>query len=553
MNRSTTSRRAVLVGAGALGIAAGLAACAEGGTPPNEAEAVDWEPPTQVPLDELEGAHVITDIEGVAPAYESWPKEAVRSVTEVPGGGGGLRTLAPTWSTAPPAVDSNEWAQQVQSEWNVSWDAQVAADWAQVGPTVLASGDLPDLMWIEFTANPSVLQAVNQGAFADLSPYLRGDAVTDFPNIAKLPRYAWDASQIANRMYIIPSTISRVNQFSVWREDWLEELGFDAGDPSTVEEFTEICREVASSRPGGSDAYPFTILDRGVGFAHEMYGAPTGWREGGGEFTSAFETDEYVEALNWAATAWKDGFFHPDALSLTGAKERELFAAGRTFTAMPSLDLFFGNGVTGMRGSLRKIDGKARAVPFKVPGATDAGPNFLGSSPGFWGGAAIPAKHQEDEEKMRELLSILNYWAAPFGTEEFLLMRFGQEGRHFEFNADGQPEPSTDPAVLAELNMNVMTQPPYQYYPAAPETALDAQTIIAERAEVLQPDPSWGLASEVAQAKSEVLDNIIKDGTREVVTGTAPVSSWEDVISEWKSAGGDEVRADLEELFAQNQ
>lgn len=555
MNGSSTTRRTVLAGAGALGLTSVLAACggSGGGSAPGSASTATWQAPAQMPLDEFEGAHFVDDIEGVAPAYESWPKEAITSVSKAPGSGGDLRTLAPTWSTAPPAVDSNTWAQDVQTRWNVSWNAQVAADWAQVGPTVLASGDLPDLMWIEYTANPAILQAVNQGAFADLSPYLQGDAVKDFPNIAKLPSYAWDVSKVNNRLFVVPSTISRVNQFSVWREDWLKAAGFEGGDPASVDEFTEICREILKAKPGGKTVYPFSILDRGVTFGHEMFGAPTGWREEGGAFTSTYETDEYAEALNWAAQAWKDGLYHPDALSLTGAKEREMFSSGQSFTAMPSLDLFYGNGITGMRGTLAGVDADAVAVPFKVPGATDAGPNYLGSSAGYWGGGAIPSKYQDDEEKMRELLSILNYWVAPFGTEEFLLMHYGIEGRHFDFNADGQPEPTKDQAVLDELNMNVMTQPAYQYYPAAPATAVEAQTVIKERAAVLQPDPSWGLASEVRQAKTEVLSNIITDGTREVVTGSKPVSAWADVVAGWKSAGGDEVRADLEALFAESK
>lgn len=554
MNSFTIKRRTAVAGTATLGLAAALTACggsgsARGGNQGNE----EWKPPTQVALDQIEGSHIVDDVDGVAPAYESWPEKAVRSVPKAPGNGEELRTLAPTWSTVPPAVGQNKWAQGIQSALNVKWNAQIAADWAQVGPAVLSSGDLPDLMWIEYTSNPAVLQAVNQGAFADLSPYLSGDAVKDFPNIAKLPSYAWETSKIANRMYIIPSTISRINQFSVWRQDWVQDLGFDGGDPKSVDEFTTICEEVTKSMPGGVNSYPFATLGRGLGFAQEMFGAPSGWREEDGKFTSAYETDEYIEALKWAAEAWKKGFFHPDALSLNGSKEREMFAAGQSFTALPSLDLYFGNGKTGMRGTLASIDSAARPAPFKVPGATDSGPNFLGSSPGFWGGAAIPKKYEDDEKKMRELLSILNYWAAPFGTEEFLLMRFGQEGRHFTFDDNGQPKPTENRGILDELNMNVMTQPAYLYYPAQPNTAIEAQTIIKERAEVLQPDPSWGLASEVSQSKSEVLSNIVGDGTRSIISGSEPISKWADIVAKWKSSGGDAVRADYEKLFEENQ
>src|SRR5690606_7777750 len=44
------------------------------------------------------------------------------------------------------------------------------------------------------------------------------------------------------------------------------------------------------------------------------------------------------------------------------------------------------------------------------------------------------------EEKVTEILAVLNYCAAPFGTVEYMAYRYGEEGTHHELNDDGAPE-----------------------------------------------------------------------------------------------------------------
>ena len=59
----------------------------------------------------------------------------------------------------------------------------------------MAGGDLPDLILLNtgLGAAPNVPQFL-QAQCADLSPYLSGDAVKDYPNLAALPTSAWKNS-----------------------------------------------------------------------------------------------------------------------------------------------------------------------------------------------------------------------------------------------------------------------------------------------------------------------------------------------------------------------
>ncbi len=547
----TLNRRTLMIAsfAAAAVATAGCSSNTPGTAPSTAGEGLIW--PTQVPLEKLPGAH-ISDVPGVAPAYEQWPNPSRQSVKTPPGSGGNLRTLAPTWSTAPPPIAKNKWAQEVQKDLNVKWSPEITADYGQVIPTTLASGKLPDLMFLEWTSNPSVLQAMQQGAFADLTPHLTGDKIKDYPNLANFPEYAWKASALLNKLWIVPNTLSKVNQFDVWRMDWVESLGH-SGPAETTDQFLEICKDVTEKKPGGRDCYAFTTLDRGTFLAREMHAVPNEWSEKDGKFSFMFEEESYAKALEWAAKCWKEGLFHPDALSMDWAKSRDLWAAGKTFIEFASLDLFFGNGETGMRGSLFKADPQAKGEHFIPPGATDAGPNLLGSSVGFWGGAGISAEHEKDEKKMKELLSILDYWVAPFGTQEFLLMRHGIEGRHFTFNKDGQPEPTNDAGAQEELNMNVLAAPVFLYYPAKPQTAVEAQAIVEANLAHIQPNAAWGLVSDTWMRKSAALGNIVSDTVRKIVTGEEKVTSLDAAVQSWRSAGGDAARKEFEEAFAEKK
>lgn len=548
MSDSFISRRKAFGIAGGLSAAVALSACGgQGGSKAPTKAGGAYVRPASLPLEEFEGVR-LSKTPGIAPAYEKWPAVTKASQASAPGSGGPLKTLGPTWDTTPPAVENNPWAQQVEKALNVKWTAGIAADYDQVSAAVLASGDLPDLMFIEYTSNAAILQALQQGAFADLSPYLAGDKAKDYPNIAKLPAYAWDASARFRKTWIVPNTLSRIHQADVWRTDWVRAVGHDGSDPKSVEQFTQLLTDIKNKKPGKCDGYPITTLDRGIQIAREIFRAPTNWREEGGKFTHMIETEEFKQGLQWAASCWKAGLFNPDAITLNWSKEREMFASGRVFMTLNTIvGLFGSNGVTE---KIREIDPSAAIDTFIVPGAKPEGPNLVGTSPGFWGGAAINAKHQKDEKKMKELLRILDYWVAPFGTKEFLLTRFGVEGRQFTFGAPGQIVPTTNKALRDEMNLNSMAAPAYFYFPTAPEKGREVQQIMEKRAEHYLVDPTWNLSSSVYMQKMAPLQNIIDDATRGIVTGKNPLSDWDETIKRWKSSGGDASRADFEKEFA---
>jgi putative aldouronate transport system substrate-binding protein len=58
-----------------------------------------------------------------------------------------------------------------------------------------------------------------------------------------------------------------------------------------------------------------------------------------------------------------------------------------------------------------------------------------------------------------------------------------------------------------------------------------------------------GLFSDTWSRKQGQLGTIVNDGQNEILSGRKPVSSWDDVLATWKSAGGDQVRRQYEEAL----
>ncbi|MBE1609158.1 hypothetical protein [Actinopolymorpha pittospori] len=501
--------------------------------------------PDYAPPQELPGS-IISKAEGVCPAYTQFPAKPFRSVKARPGRGGSIRALVPTWTVPPPSLAENEWAKELDRRLGVKYVPNVAVDYDAKVATTLAGGDLPDLLFAIPGGAPVVLQTLLQGGFTDLTEYLSGSNIKKYPNLELLPTYAWRSSAVENRLYGAPNTLSFINQFDIYRRDLAKNLGYTAL-PANGDEMFDMLTGFAKKNTGG-DAWTFGSVVRGIRLAQEMFRVPTNWRSGtDGGLTYYIETDEFEAALEYANRLWDAKCYHPDALSNSDTKERELFVAGKLLIHWSSLDIYFGNGLSGIEGQMRRVVPGADPQYFLPPGHDGGKCNPTGSSPGSYGVAAIPSEIGKDKGRVEELLNIMNYWAAPFGSEEFLFLHFGIEGRHFNFNTDGQPVPVDDARVLSEMTMNVLCGPAFQYYPSHPQTAVTAQKIIARNAPLVLKDPTVGLVSRTAMRQSSALSQLVTDYTNQIVSGRKPVNAVGELRQQWRSRGGDRIRDEYQE------
>src|SRR5262249_48585290 len=124
-------------------------------------------------------------------AFESYPRPPFTSVASTPAHGGSVSACLLDWGPPPPGKAKNPWAQELDKRLGTKWDPTVipAASYDTKVAAILASGDIPDVMWVQPDFQQPVAQAVQQGAFVDLSEVLAGDGVKKYPNIATVPSY----------------------------------------------------------------------------------------------------------------------------------------------------------------------------------------------------------------------------------------------------------------------------------------------------------------------------------------------------------------------------
>ena len=182
-----------------------------------------------------------------------------------------------------------------------------------------------------------------------------------------------------------------------------------------------------------------------------------------------------------------------------------------------------------------------------VPFGHDGGkPSYFNGTGGF--GVAFLKKASPD--RIRELLRVANYLAAPFGTEEFLFQHSGLKDVHFTYDPNGNPVQT--PKGVAENQLNL------GYYCSPPDVIFNSQTpsgeyvkVAHDQQEVLAPmgvpDPTIGLYSATNASKGATLNQAITDKLNDIISGRAPLSAYDQMVQDWRANGGDLIRKELQD------
>jgi putative aldouronate transport system substrate-binding protein len=315
------------------------------------------------------------------------------------------------------------------------------------------------------------------------------------------------------------------------RTDLIRQRGLNAA-PASYADFAELAKGMTDAR---AHHWAFGAAKGTITFIGIMLGVPNVWREEGGRFTSEYETAERKEALARTAELAKAGVFHPDAF---GGK-------------LQVRDLF-GNGTLGF-----DSDGYAAwdllADTYGVEVGTLTAPKFGGGGTAAHRAEAtafaITAFKKADKDRLRQLLRICNWLAAPLGTSEYMFRKFGVEGTHYTMK-DGKPAPTDKGKVEVALPLDYLASPPNILGPGD-RARVDAQRAYQEKVvPTIVRNPSDGLYSATSVDKAGQMSEIIDAAELDIVSGRKPVSSWDDAVKTWRQAGGDAARGEYEKAYA---
>jgi putative aldouronate transport system substrate-binding protein len=537
----TFDRREII---GATAAAAGVAALS---TVPAAAQGTPAATPA-VP----EGA-MVSSVEGVPIAYTTFP-EPFRTVEGVPGSGSTVRALILSYSPPPTEKDDNQFWQELETRLGVTWEPELVPidSYGERISTVFAGGDLPEIMFLlPSTTRPIIYEAIDQGAFYDFTDLVESGGLSDYPNLAAYPAYQWDATRINGRIWGVPKPVLRNNDPTFYRKDWGDALGFETLSDGTV--VHDLLIGMSKNDPDGNGTEDTWGLCPYGGtwfnfIINQMFKVPWGWRlNDDGTLTNALETDEYRQSLEYIVELFNGGAYHPDAASLNVSQASDLLLGGQAGMATNGFAAVFGP--SGFRHEIKEIVPEAVLEPVVMPGV-DGGQGVTYQTPGIFGFNAISASAAQDESKLHELLSVMNYLVAPFGSEEATFLLYGIPGVHSEeldtggYTLTDQGTADRSALVYPFLSEN------YFYYSGMPEEAEIAQKFNEEMAAVAVANPTAGLYSPTQGEVGAEIGQFVTDTYTAIVTGREPIETLDEMISGWRSRGGDQIRSEYEEAIA---
>lgn len=533
---NTFDRRRFLAGAAGL---AGLAAVAGCGDSGGNAAAPNKQPvavPAFVGFDKVKPDLLATP-DGVPNAYFRYPAEPVEFVSREVGKGGPITFLVQGTSFVP--KEKNAWLRAVIEAVNADLKPQVipSIDYEKKFQVTIAGGDLPDVIQVQPVAN---LPLVLEKQFADLSDYLSGDKIKEYPGLASIQTSAWQISTLNGRIWGVPHPRPAAGNIVSTRGDILKSFGIGSASPelSSGEDYLELCKALTDKKRGkyALGAHPSRFI---LPALLEMTGAPNNWSVKDGKFTSVNETEEMRAALEQLVTMWKNGYIHPDSYSTPGmnitwwsggvtALYGQSFSGWSTYARLnPTWDV----GVL----TLPKWDGGGIAGKFR-------------SMAGYYAYAGLK---KADPERIKEILRILDYFASPFGTQEFLRMNYGVEGVDYTLRG-------TDPILTKQGGVEQISplfycgSQIYQniYVPGGEETVKAEHAFLSKVMPGGVKDPSLGLYSMTQSTKGATAATNLENAMGDIIQGRRSLSEWDQVVSTWRKEAGDAMRGDYEKAYA---
>ncbi|WP_338687105.1 extracellular solute-binding protein [Streptomyces acidiscabies] len=466
------------------------------------------------------------------------------SVAKKLGKGGKLTVMSPFWGSPPKTDNAYYKAMNGLIGVDVTWQNQDGNTYDQKLGAVLASSDVPDVVVVPGWNMGGRIPSAIIGKFADLGPYLSGDAVKEYPNLAAIPTDAWRRSIFGGKLRGLPMPASYVgNIVPFYRKDIFDKKGYQV--PTSTDEFMALAKEITApkaKRWACGDMKWTAFGSFGVLSGGEK---GLGWNLVDGKLIYRVETEAYLEALEWTRKLFAAGVVHPDAwLGKSQAVDPSTkFAAGEF--------LIYNNDMSSWWGQ-QSIQ-QTHNPEFRIWGMDIFGHG--GGAPQLW--ATQPAgifafiNKSASEAVIRDALAVANVTAAPYGTKEYMLTNYGVEGTHYNLK-DGAPV-KTDQGNLDVANAYVMIASPAATIarPDFPDIGRAAVEWQQRMGALTKKSTFYGMQI-TEPARFTNLSNDMEQLEDDIVRGRKKISDMQAWVTDWRKKGGDGLRDWYQKLLDDN-
>ncbi|MER5935762.1 extracellular solute-binding protein [Streptomyces sp. NPDC001928] len=458
------------------------------------------------------------------------------SVPDQLGTGAPVKIMSPLWGTPPKPGCAYYKAVDAAAGTKVTWQNQDGNTYGQKLGAVLASSSIPDMVVVPNWELVGKIANAVTAKFMDLGPYLAGDKVKKYPNLAAIPSDAWRMGIFGGALRGIPMPSAPASFIMpYYRKDIFDKKGYSV--PKSAEEFLSWAKDATSAK---AKVYACGDMSWVSG---SIFGACPGWNiDDDGKLRYGIERPEYLEALEWTRKLFDAGVVHPDDRARSGD-------AGQRFTA--GQILVFNSDASAW---YQKTAEQAQANPdfqmdaMDIFGADGGNPTLYASSPAtIWS----MIRKGASKETVENALAAADFAAAPYGTKERMLVDYGVEGTHFTVK-DGVPV-KTDQGNSEVINAWTMLAAPAPYFahPDFPDVARKQVEWQQRMGAFMKKTSTYGMKI-VEPTRYANLASQHEQLQIDYVRGNKKLSDVQAAISTWRSSGGDKLRDWYKELLDKN-
>ena len=490
--------------------------------------------------------------------WDNYPKNPPKSWDKpAPGTGSTVTAFAVNYYPPPTPYDQNPTWQAVNKALNADFQmTQVgSADYSLRMATMMAGNDIPDLIHLyrgitgEF-APPGTAEFV-KAKCQDLTQFLAGDAIKDYPNLAAIPTYAWSNSAcvIDGALYSWPihRYLPGLSYFFKNTDMWNQKIGADTA-PKNADDLKKMLTELNDPNNGvwGMGAQ-LTGRYLGISGYAQMFGAPNAWGlDASGNVVRDRETEQFKMAVSYVRDLWTAGLIWPDA---PGSTDQRANFVGKKFAVSVegfgnSWNDFWLRGLHQDTPTLFDI-----ILPFSADTNTKVQSYITG------GYISTNVMKKASPDRVKEVLRILDYLAKPFGTQEDLLITYGLAPGDYTIGADGNPDLTSDGKTRSQyVPWQYIAERPYAtYYAGIPDYAKRVNKV-----EIALVDPKIAVADVTlgyysptqSSAAGKQAERAFLDGINNIMVARDPMNKYDQLVKDWQNAAGNQIKREYSDSIA---